>query len=112
MKVKFLPALRENRCYEGVIRKYEVKEGMLRIYVELSDEPDNLYLCSQRMIMRLGSPFYRFCKDMGVFESGAELDSLIGLLVWAAFKKGSDGNMYISEMYAQEEEEEEDDDEE
>lgn len=105
MRLKFLAPLREGRGYEGIIRNYEVKNGIIRIYVELADEPDNLYLSSQRMIMRKCSPFYNFCRNMGVLDNDLNLDCLIDLPVWVAFKRGKDDNMYICDMCIKEEEE-------
>lgn len=107
MKLKFLKALREGQLYAGIIRDYKIKDGRLKIYVEIEDEPDNLYLNSQRMIMRAGSPFYFFCKKMGLNENGYELDYLYDLPVNVELKKGSDGNMCISDMNVMVEDDEE-----
>lgn len=112
MKVKFLAPLKEGRLYPGIIRDYQVKDGKLKIFVEIEDEPDNLYLSSQRMIMRAGSPFYFFCKKMGIGDNGFDLDYLYDLPVQVRFKKGTDGNMYISDMDVLLDEEDEDDEEE
>lgn len=113
MKVlKFLSPLREGRIYEGTIRKYEIKNGTIRIFVELEDEPNNLYMNSQQMSMRTGSSFYLFCKSMGVLDNNHDLDYLIDLPVRLQFKRGNDKNMYISDMCVQEEEEDEENEDE
>lgn len=109
MRLKFLSPLREGRTYQGIIRKYDIKDDKFQIFVEIENEPNNLYLNSQRMSMRSGSPFYLFCRRMGVIDNGLDLDYLIDLLVEVTFKKGEDGNMYISNICVAEVEEEEDD---
>lgn len=96
--MQFKEGLNEKMIYYGTIRKCEVKKEKFLTFVELDDEPNILYLNSQQISMRVGSPFHHFCDGMKLIEENGELDFdiLIDVSVIVKFKKGRDGNMYIS----------------
>lgn len=94
--------LEELSDYYGTIRDFEKKDGILCIYVELDDEAyeGRLFINRQKIIMKKGSSYYRFCNAMGLLDERGHVaaERLIDMPVIVQFLEDKDGNMFICDL--------------
>ncbi len=102
MKNYFKDALEEGVDYTGVIKAYTEKNGRLLIYVQLDDseESEELFISSQKIILRKKSPYHRFCEEMGLINGNGVpvFKRLLDMPVVVQLKEIKDGTMFISSM--------------
>ena len=105
----FNAVVKEDTLYEGVLKKYTIKDDRFIIFVELNDEPEELYISSLKISKSPYRPFYKFCVGMDLLDEDGEpdFDRLIDVPVVVMFKPGWDGTMFISMLYRAEQDDEE-----
>lgn len=102
MKPYFKDALEEGVDYTGVIKSYMEKNGRLIIHVQLDDSEDSeeLFISSQKITLRKKSPYYYFCKKMGLLnDQGIPIfKRLLDMPVIVQLKAIEDGTMFVSSI--------------
>lgn len=70
--------------------------------MELDDEAyeGRLFINRQKIIMKKGSSYYRFCNTMGLLDERGHVaaERLIDMTVIVQFLEDKDGNMFICDL--------------
>lgn len=119
MKIKIIRSkLKEDTLYSGVIKRHDIRDKKLLLFVEFAEEKGIEYLKSIPFDKREGSTFVRFFEQIGLMDEEGNIDtsSLDLLPVWGTIRRTKDGQIFVDkievhwdEMPEDEEEEYEDD---
>ena len=105
--------LREDYLYAGEITKHSIRDDKLLVFVEFQEEKGIEYLKSIPIDKREGSPFVRFCEQMGLVDEHDVLDTsaLDSLPIWGTIKRTNEGQIFIDKLQVDWGEDEEEDEE-
>ena len=67
--------LKEDYLYPGVIKRHEIRDKKLLLFVEFSDEEGIIYLKSIPVDKREGSAFARFFEQIGLMDEEGNIDT-------------------------------------
>ena len=108
MQVQFYnPKIKSNKKYHGEIQRYTIDKDrkIFRLYVILDEVPEIEYMKRFDYDFNVNSELGEFCNDMYVMsEDGlVDFDELEGLKVVVKLRKGTNGKLYVNEIWLDEE---------
>lgn len=104
MEIKFIKTrLVEGQLYSSEIVRYEIDEeqNIFKVYIVVDGVPELEFCKRYEYTVSIYSEFAQFCRDMHILKGDniAELDKLINTRIYAAFRKGIKGSMFISQIF-------------
>ena len=101
MKIKIIRSkLKEDTLYSGVIKRHEIRDKKLLLFVEFDEEEGIKYLKSIPVDKREGSAFARFFEQIGLMDEEGNIDTLsLDLLpIWGTIKRTKDGQIFVDKI--------------